>query len=176
MHESSLAESLPTDDELQNAFIGKNNTSYYRLAFARMQQHGTMASGWNWVAFFFTSWWLIYRRLWSTWFAYQLAWILFIIILAALRHNSSPAEGWVLAAGLTTMFVLPAWRANAWYYNRALREIVGIWDTFRHDRNPRAAMLAAAKKRGTASVLQIIGFLGAIVIFSVVIERLSRSF
>lgn len=79
MHDPFPANSLPTDDELQNAFIGKNNTSYYRIAFARMQEYGSLASGWNWVAFFFTSWRLIYRRLWGIWFIYEISWLVFAL-------------------------------------------------------------------------------------------------
>lgn len=169
-----LVEDLPSDTELQNAFIGKNNTSYYRLAFARMQEHGTMASGWNWVAFFFTSLWLIYRRLWGIWFVYQIALFVFIITVETLRRNGSSMDALIVVAWLVGIFVLPAWRANAWYYNRALKEILSIWDTFRHDQHPREAMLAAAAKRGTASALQIIGFLVAITLFTVVIRVLFR--
>ena len=53
-------------------FVGKN-AEYYKAKFRKFDVRGveTFAPTWNWAAFFFTFWWMLYRKLylWSfLWF------------------------------------------------------------------------------------------------------------
>lgn len=51
------------DNDLYAAFVGMEKSHYYLRRFMRFETEGSMIS-WNWPAFFFTSWWLLYRKMW----------------------------------------------------------------------------------------------------------------
>lgn len=58
---------VPHDEKIEDisaedmvAFVG-SNSSYYLPRFSRMSRNGSFAS-WNWAAFLFTPYWLLYRK------------------------------------------------------------------------------------------------------------------
>lgn len=50
--------------------------AYYTKAFARVHKYGWAVPSWNWGCFFFSGFWMLYRKL-------GLLWFLYIVILAA---------------------------------------------------------------------------------------------
>lgn len=61
------------EEQLLQSLIGKN-ADYYMQKRSEMAQKGTKIS-WNWAAFLFTFWWLIYRKV------YRLGVVLFAVNL-----------------------------------------------------------------------------------------------
>ncbi len=59
-------------DEFTATAIGPKNTQYYLDYFERLGDRPWGAS-WNWPAFFVTSLWLLYRKMWAGFFFYILA-------------------------------------------------------------------------------------------------------
>lgn len=54
--------------EDEDAYI-QANIEYYKRKFAQMNQNGSKVS-WNWLAFLFTPYWLIYRKMYAFGFGY----------------------------------------------------------------------------------------------------------
>lgn len=43
---------------------------YYAKVFDRIEKHGWLIPTWNWGCFFFSGFWMLYRKLGVTWFLY----------------------------------------------------------------------------------------------------------
>ncbi len=64
------------DDQMLYAFVGSpNKFTWYKNAFAKYNQHGVqdLAWNWSWYAFFFSFWYLLYRKV------YDWAFVLFLL-------------------------------------------------------------------------------------------------
>ncbi len=72
--------SVAPADDLLAAYVGPKNTDYYKRHFDRFEQGASVS--WNWPAFFLTSFWLLYRKMWLWAFLY---WIVLPIALVAVE-------------------------------------------------------------------------------------------
>ncbi|WP_315078251.1 DUF2628 domain-containing protein [uncultured Clostridium sp.] len=73
------------NDEEFTSFVGKRKSSYYIEYFNRYKINNKFIS-WNWAAFFFGSYWLLYRKLFLIFF-------LFILITTSLVSLLGPLAG-----------------------------------------------------------------------------------
>lgn len=156
-HPSSFAAQkavVPDDDsELYDLAIGDKRRDYYLPRFAAFERAGKPSLGWHWPAFFFTFWWLLYRKMWGR---AALYFFLPIVVWFALGLVAavSPKLG-LLAMGLwwVGIFVLPALFANGTYYRHCQKLVANVRAT---SRNPQARFALLAKKGGTSNVALIL--------------------
>lgn len=100
------ATALVTENDLI-MFVGKN-TDKYLGAFRKFTTNGedSFAATWHWPAFFFSFWWLIYRKMYI--------WLLILLLL-----------GWIPFAGLFVMIGFGI-SANYLYYKHAKKKIEAL--------------------------------------------------
>ena len=112
---------MPSDPRVfYRAFLGPESRDYYLSRFARFDERGRVGPSWHWPAFFFTFFWMIYRKLWLPAFAY-IAISGPIAITARLCAGNYQTAVDVLIN--TSFFVVPALFANALYYRYCRRKI-----------------------------------------------------
>ena len=59
--------------DLLPEIVGKRNADYYLARFDELERSGTFMPSWNWAAFFFGCWWLLYRQMYLFAFVGSLA-------------------------------------------------------------------------------------------------------
>ena len=146
------------------AAIGPN-TGYYLSRFADFDAGGSKV-GWNWPAFFATSGWFLYRKLWAVG-VLNLAWPLIVIILTvivsvAIRPTNNLALGGFALLLVLPSFLLPAY-ANAIYWRRVRKLIADLPTSIAAHPQKRAARLerdGGVAPGATAGVLIGVGFFG----------------
>ncbi len=144
-------------DEHQDlaAFIGEKNTAYYLERFRRIDTGGR--GGWHWPAFFFTSAWLLYRKMWLLALVYIIGLPILMVILStllALGGNEVLSEFMYMAYTAATFFVLPFF-VNKAYYAKARSRIEKIHTS---GLGNELCEQAIAKAGGT-SMLGVLAFL-----------------
>ena len=101
--------------DLYRTFIGKARTEYYLKQFAAFdEQGGGFYPSWNWAAFFFSAFWVQYRKL------HGLFWALLLVALFIAIGQSSEILGVTFLVGCP--LGLGAY-GNAFYYRRAKKII-----------------------------------------------------
>jgi len=120
----------PADNEEEHdlaTFIGPKNTEYYLKRFRRMQSGSN--TSWHWPAFFITSFWLLYRKMWLVALGYIIGLPIAIGILSGLLALAiGPVNATLLsylAYGVVALVVMPIF-ANNMYWNRAEAKIAAI--------------------------------------------------
>ena len=139
-----------TDDELA-LFVGKNADTYLPK-FQKFRQGGesSFAVTWNWPAFLFTFWWLIYRKMY--------VWALLILLTA-----------WIPCAGFFLMIGF-GMSANYLYYNHARKKLLALRTAATSEVDRGAAIGRAGGVNNVAIVIvplviiAIVGILAAIAI------------
>lgn len=120
----------PTDN-LIGAYLGPRNAHYYQTRFAKFDSGQGYAS-WNWPAFFFTWFWLAYRKMWGLFFAYWLLLPIVMVVLSiALGAVAGPAAGtafYYSMYGAIAFIVVPIY-ANKLYFNHANGKIAKVSGT-----------------------------------------------
>lgn len=152
--ESNLVNDNSNSSSADKIFVGKNYEEYYRSKFERFDSTGTKKS-WNWVSFFFTWPWLLYRKMWLNALLYIFA---LPIVLMLLLAGASMVLGelaivlyWILY--VVIMFVIVPVISNWLYYSHARKKIAVI-DSSGHQGPDRVAELT--RKGGTSSIALII--------------------
>lgn len=149
------------------AIIGTSNTEFYLARFRRFDANGGGAlAGWNWPAFFFDLFWMLYRRMWGAAFGLLGIALLVGVFLSTLLSETE-LEGAGNLFGLAAK-VLLGMCGNWLYYRRARKLIRKADEGFPSDPVGRAAFLQ--RRAGTSAILwwllliPIIGILAAIAI------------
>lgn len=142
------------DYEYYEAALGYKNTAHYLPVFSRFDAEGISPS-WNWPAFFFSFYWLLYRKMWGYAAAY-----FFLPIPLGMIYGVLAATGEIGAVlggiiNLGVAFVLVPMYANALLYGRMRKWIAEIMST-RPDRERALRLLAA---RGGVSTTAVIVFI-----------------
>jgi hypothetical protein len=78
----SCGASLPDDDRLYEAFVGRRWDSHYRDRLTRFHREEGGKVSWNWAAFFVPGWFL-YRKLYDYWIGFLLLFFVLWIAQAA---------------------------------------------------------------------------------------------
>lgn len=111
---SASAEAPP--DDLLAAYVGPNS-DYYLERFATFAAGGNPLS-WNWPAFFITSVWLLYRKMWAWFFVYVLGLpvVLAVFLLVASPVSSEWAGPAMYLLYALFVYVLAPLFGNRLYY------------------------------------------------------------
>lgn len=159
-------------DNLYAACIGPKNTEYYLAHFETFESGGSRVS-WHWPAFFISSVWLLYRKMWLNALLYWVALPIVLTVLSALIEGLAGAEIsgiFYYSSYLLITFVLVPMYAN-WLY---FRHVQGKVDKL--TASPPAGetpALALARVGGTSNVIlavlpffliAVLGILAAIAI------------
>jgi Tfp pilus assembly protein PilE len=139
-----------TENDL-TLFVGKN-TDKYLGAFHKFTSNGedSFAATWHWPAFFFSFWWLLYRKMY--------VWMLVFLLL-----------GCIPFAGLLAMIGFGI-SANYLYYKHAKKKIAALKVQTSSEADRAAAMARAGGVNNVAIVLvplvlvAVVGILAAIAI------------
>lgn len=130
-----IAKEPEDPDAFYKAAIGPHHQDYYLRIFQRFRANGKTGISWHWPAFFFTFFWLMYRKMAGNAIAYFLMstltlpiTIMVIIIPAGKMIGEKSTLGAIFAGFvyLVIIFVIPAMYANAWYYKRCNRDIATV--------------------------------------------------
>ena len=110
--------------DLLAAYVGPKNADYYARKFENFKSGGG-AMSWHWPAFFISSWWFLYRKMWLIAFLY---WIVLPTGLSVLSTvvavTAGPDAGALLYYGvyLVIAFLLVPVFANRLYYRHAQKK------------------------------------------------------
>ncbi|MDN8617125.1 DUF2628 domain-containing protein [Variovorax ginsengisoli] len=138
--------------EFYELAIGEKNRDYYLRRFEEFDREGTRL-GWHWPAFFFTFWWLMYRKMWGK---AALYFLLPSIIGAAIGAVAITAPGFAVLAYciyLLGLFVIPPLISNGGYYRHCQKLIASARHT---SSNPQAQFALLARKGGTSNIALIL--------------------
>lgn len=146
-------------DEFYKAIVGSKNQDYYLSYFSRFDSDGKVSASWHWPAFFATSYWLLYRKMWLNALIYLLLPYFIMIptgIAAAVAGSSVKA---IIGIGyflfLIAIWVLPPMYANALYYKHC-KKIISRVSASPHDSHRKLGELSG--KGGTSNVAPIFYF------------------
>lgn len=163
--------------EFYEAAIGMGGgLDYYLSRFQWYDAQASVRSGWHWPAFFFTLWWMLYRKMWRSALVYFLApYALGLLVVAAIMLLGRTAGG--VLSGLAAVLYL-GWaflwipsHATGMYYRHCQAKIA---ESKRASRNEQKQLRILAAKGGTSglilvllmlfAVLPVIGILAAVAI------------
>ncbi len=120
----------PADNEEEHdlaTFIGPKNTEYYLTRFRRIESGSGMS--WHWPAFFITSFWLLYRKMWLVALGYIIGLPLVVTVLSGvLAVAIGPVNATIvsyLGYGAVAFIVMPIF-ANSLYRGRAEAKVAAI--------------------------------------------------
>lgn len=115
-------------DDLLTAFVGPENTDYYVERFARLDGNGPPVY-WHWPAFFVTTAWLLYRKMWLWALVYSLVVPMVMVgLLAGLALAVGPEVAdiiYTVVYGIFSFVVVPI-LANRLYYEHAKKKVAAI--------------------------------------------------
>lgn len=143
-----------SDLDLVDVAIGERNTAYYLRYLQRTGERHWVPS-WNWPAFFVTSAWMLYRKLWLEWLLYTFALPIAAILIGGLAAVAvGEALGGIIQIVIMfgSFFVLAPMYANA-LYARKMRRLVTVATAQNAEREKRIQWLA---KRGGTSLVWVI--------------------
>ena len=156
-------------DDLFAAYVGPKRAEYYKARFEKIAG-GSGSIGWHWPAFFFTSAWLLYRKMWL----YALMYIIvipfalgFVLGMIGVFMNEDTAVGLYYLVYFLYAFVLMPMFANRLYYGHVKSKVDKI-SSLNLSEGQMAEELA--RKGGTSwlgfifLIIPIIGILAAIAI------------
>lgn len=124
------ADAAEADRVFYETAIGPKRRDYYLERFARFDEEGGSRASWHWPAFFFTQWWLLYRKMWLYAALYfvlpSLLMMPMAIALGALSGDEWSWPGWMFGVWFILYFVLPGLFANALYHRHCRRLIARV--------------------------------------------------
>ncbi len=168
--QADITPSLSEDsvEEDLAGFIGPKNTDYYLERYRRIQ--GGSSIGWHWPAFFLTSGWLLYRKMWLFALLYIVGMpimVSMVMVLLGALFGETAGSTFYYAYVLSLFVVVPLF-ANKLYLSRALKYIERINASgFAEDRRRRFIEKSGGTSLVAALVLLIVplsGILAAIAI------------
>jgi len=153
------------EDEAWRAVIGPSNQAYYFEQFSR----GSVKQ-WHWPAFFFTWYWLLYRKMWGWALGYFfLPYILFALLGVLVAVIAPQAGGGVISvlylAYLGAIFFGPPLLANKLYHAHCAKQVRAA-STGAISRERALARLEA--RGGTSNIaLILVGIFGGIAVIGI---------
>lgn len=94
--------------------VVQRNTSYYDLKWGSVNDPGK-ENTWNWIAFFFTTFWLAYRKMYKPFFI-----LLGIEAISTIPSYIIDIPLWVIFGYYVIISFIVGWYGNRWYYNHTL--------------------------------------------------------
>jgi type IV pilus assembly protein PilA len=141
-----------------------SNTGYYLPKFEHFDNNGSLA-GWHWPAFFFTSGWYLYRKMWlwgllNLLFPFIMAVV--VGIVAALLKVQSAATGFLMLGAMFVEQILLTIFANALYWKHVNGVIRSVPRTLADKPDKRTRRI---QRDGGTSIGAMLGILFGLGIF-----------
>ena len=125
-YSQTAAPSTPEAQRLADYEAALGQNSGYYLKYFQQFDGGESKAGWHWPAFFVTSWWFLYRKLWLPGILNLLwPWIVLIGMAMTFAITRPPSANAFIVAGLLALvptIVLPIF-ANAIYWHHVNRMV-----------------------------------------------------
>lgn len=99
-----------TSFEEQHKVVQKN-IAYYDLKWRSVENPGKKNT-WNWLAFFFSTFWLAYRKMYKPFFI-----LVAIELLWAVPFYLVDLPAWLDLPFFAIISIITGWSGNRWYYN-----------------------------------------------------------
>lgn len=151
---SSETMQAPEGDPLRT-YVGPSSAEYYARKFDRFKNGGSAIS-WNWPAFFVSSFWLLYRKMWLNaflyWFALPTALIVLSGIVAA-TIDAGMAIVFYYGAYFVIAFIVFPLYANRLYYAHAQSKVRHVESL---NSSPAEQTARLVKIGGTSNVVLIV--------------------
>lgn len=112
MKETHLEESISFEEQRN---VAQTNTSYYDLKWGSVK-NPAKENTWNWVAFFFTLFWLAYRKMFKPFFVLGVIEMLWMVPFYLVD-----IPFWVDIPFYIVISLVVGWNGNRWYYNHTSR-------------------------------------------------------
>lgn len=147
--------SVTPKGDLLSIYVGPKNADYYARQFERIERQGSAAS-WNWPAFFITSIWLLYRKMWLNAFLYWLVLPFLLGVVAALVMSFVGVNAGNLVyygSYFLISLVLMPMLANFLYYRHAQKKLEKVAATAV---SVEAQSAELARIGGTSNVVLIV--------------------
>jgi len=180
---SASSETVPGEtapEAIHAAIIGERNRGYYLERFARFDARGRPGPSWNWPAFFFGYWWLLYRNI----VAYAAAYVGIVWALMWLKGDPTRFDGLLFPPGMLLNAVFneeyllvsdllycvlgyiafPLW-ANALYYIHVQRRAVKL-----EERHADLSEVDAESRRTPTPFRFVMGLVGGLFAGGIVIN------
>jgi type IV pilus assembly protein PilA len=145
--------------------VGPNN-DYYLPKFEQFDQGGSKA-GWHWPAFFATSPWFLYRKMYGPGVFILLYPLIALILCAIIYGILRPSTNVMIAIGILVFaapwFLFPIY-ANALYWKHIKKVIRNVPSSFASQPDKRAARI---ERNGGTSVGPMIGILAGLGFFGI---------
>jgi len=110
------------------AYVGPKNADYYARRFEQFKA-GRSAVSWNWPAFFVTSLWLLYRKMWlyafGYWIVLPIVLVVFAAVFGALGGESVSGFFFNSTYFFVTLVLAPLF-ANRLYYRHAQNKVIKV--------------------------------------------------
>lgn len=129
--------------------VVQKNTAYYDFKWGKVE-NPAQGNTWNWVAFFFPTFWLAYRKMYKLFIIFALLAIPSIVITPFIDIPEGIYVTFSLALQLG-MMIFTGWQGNRLYYKQAVRVFRKGEDASDHE---KAYFL---QSKGGASVAGMIG-------------------
>ena len=117
-------------DDLYRAVIGEKNQPYYLRQFKALELADARKGSWHWPAFFFTFYWLLYRKMWLYALIYLCIPYLVGLLLGVSEaggesqsSSTSATLGLIYFLFIVGLWILPALYANSLYYRACRKKI-----------------------------------------------------
>jgi Tfp pilus assembly major pilin PilA len=162
--ESDDGSTLTDETEYLKAFVGPKWSEFYKSKFAKFRQGGTWAT-WNWVAFFFTSFWFLSRKMWLYWVLYTFVLstglsVLIVLLQPLLGLTDDQFAFLYLFLWVVTGWLLVPVFANALYYRYAQKKIEKAKIRAADKNNQLMYLARAGGTSAIAIVILLIPFIG----------------
>lgn len=145
--------------------VGPNN-DYYLPKFEQFDQGGSTA-GWHWPAFFATSPWFLYRKMYGPGVFILLYPLIALILCAIIYGILRPSTNVMIAIGILVFaapwFLFPIY-ANALYWKHIKKVIRNVPSSFASQPDKRAARI---ERNGGTAVGPMIGILAGLGFFGI---------
>lgn len=158
-------------DNLLEDYVGPNNSAYYLQKFARFEAGGGSAT-WHWPAFFLSSIWLLYRKMWMWaaiyWFGFPIGLQILTAVLAVTVGPELAGALYFVIYLVIAFGVMPV-MANFLYYRHAKSKVEKVGAAF----PPEQQGVELARIGGTSKVAMIIAVILFIVFMGGILAAIS---
>ncbi|RYY79855.1 MAG: DUF2628 domain-containing protein [Moraxellaceae bacterium] len=163
--ESDKAYKSLSRKEQYQAVIGSNQQHYLKK-FMEFDGEGKGRPSWHWPAFFMTTYWMLYRKMWRNALLYSvLPYGVVLIVIGVMLgfHSIDPSTTGLLFLGtMLGLGIVPALYADALYYNHCQQVII---HARQHTSHPHRLYGVLSTRGGTCKRLTII-FMGLLLVAS----------
>ena len=152
-----------TKEEI-TAFVGKNADYYYKRWAPLIE--GQDWTGFNWAPFFFSGFWLPYRKMYQTAFGFYGCIFLATVIEEISSDHGTPQNQTLWHILRLTAAIICGAYGNRWYFNHAKDVIAQV----RSKQLPDNVFMNELSKRGGTSIVAGVGFF---VVFAVALSAIA---